>query len=49
MKIMHKNDYEECLSYKIEDGLVKFYFIDMDGKKTETKIISIDFLIGATF
>ena len=49
MKIMQENDYGEILAYQIKNGIVQFYFIDANGKKSKTKTISIDYLIGATF
>lgn len=49
MKTIYENDFCEKLQYKIIDEIIYFYFIDADGNKTQTKKMSIDYLIGATF
>ena len=49
MEIMQENDYGEILAYEIKNGIVQFYFIDANGKKSATKRMSVDYLIGGTF
>ena len=49
MKLIYKNDFEEKLKYELKNGMLQFYFIDMNGNKTKTKLISLDYLMGETF
>ena len=49
METMYENDFGEILAYEITEGMVQFYFVDANGKKTKTKRMSIDYLEGGTF
>lgn len=49
MKLIYKNDFDEELKYELKNGMLQFYFIDMNGIKKKTKLISIDYLMGGTF
>ena len=49
MRTLYENDCGEILGCETKDGIVQFYFIDANGKKTATKRMSVDYLIGGTF
>lgn len=51
MKKIYENDFGEILGYEMgkNNGIIQFYFVDVDGKKSATKRMSVDYLMGGTF